>query len=196
MFEMIKQLILGLLKTGPIHGYAVKRILDQGAYSAWTDILPNSIYNAFRKLEKAGHIREHSTEYNGRQTRIIYEITDSGRAEFDSLLVENLSTHRRCVPSELYLGLTYLSELQEDVIADAVSRRISGIRQELDLWKNGEEKKTADDETMEAMKMIFKNGFSHMQADLELLQYVRDNLSEICSGIKKRKREKAADGNA
>jgi len=185
---MIKQLILGLLKTGPMHGYAVKRIIDQGAYSAWTDILPNSIYNAFHKLEKAGHIREHSTEYNGKQARIVYEITDSGRAEFDSLLVENLSTHRRCVPSELYLGLTYLAELREDVVLDAVSRRISALKQEIEIWKRGEEKKTADDATRDAMKMIFKNGLSHLTSDLELLQYVEDNLPEICSGIKRLQR--------
>ena len=56
----------------------------------WANVQPGSIYHALRKLTEEELLREVATEQVGaRPARTTYEITDRGKAEFQSLLRGN-----------------------------------------------------------------------------------------------------------
>jgi DNA-binding PadR family transcriptional regulator len=81
-------MILGLVQwMQPVHGYDVRRELLSWSADKWANVQPGSIYHALRSLSGEGLLREVSTEQVGaRPARTSYEITDKGRAEFQSLL--------------------------------------------------------------------------------------------------------------
>ncbi len=175
---MIRLIVLGILLDKPIHGYGIQQILKDGRYDLWANILPNSIYNALRKMERDGIARINGSEKNGNQTRYIYEITEKGRIEFKGLLKLSISRYRRQFPSDLYIGLGYISTLPQNEIADALEQYSCSLRRELELWESGEKKKAVD--TMaEPMKALFNNGKSHIQADLDFIKYIIMNLNSI-----------------
>jgi DNA-binding PadR family transcriptional regulator len=81
-------MILGLVQwMQPVHGYDVRRELLSWSADKWANVQPGSIYHALRKLSDEGLLREVATEQvGGRPARTSYEITEKGRAEFQSLL--------------------------------------------------------------------------------------------------------------
>jgi DNA-binding PadR family transcriptional regulator len=79
--------ILWLLSEGPLHGYRIKRILDDASLSFWFPIEYASIYSVLRTMVKEGHVRVAAVERQGqRPERTRYAITRSGRRHFSELL--------------------------------------------------------------------------------------------------------------
>jgi hypothetical protein len=59
-------LILGLVKWAqPVHGYDVKRELENWQVEQWATIAPGSIYHGLRKLSQDGLLEEVATERVG-----------------------------------------------------------------------------------------------------------------------------------
>lgn len=76
---MLDFAILGLLTKHPRHGYELRRALNE--FGFWK-VSFGSLYPALRRLEKRGAIE--ATGGTGR--RKAYEMTETGRAIFDTLL--------------------------------------------------------------------------------------------------------------
>jgi DNA-binding PadR family transcriptional regulator len=84
---MARLLILWLLAEQPLHGYRIKRILEDEAYAFWFAIEFTSIYSALRTLVKQGHVEETGSDQQGaRPERMGYRITADGRAHLRDLL--------------------------------------------------------------------------------------------------------------
>jgi DNA-binding PadR family transcriptional regulator len=84
-------MILGLVQwLQPVHGYDVRRELLSWNADKWANVQPGSIYHGLRKLSEEGLLNEVATEQvAGRPARTSYEITEKGKAEFQSLLRGN-----------------------------------------------------------------------------------------------------------
>jgi len=176
---MTKLVVLGLLLEQPMHGYGIQQRLNDGRYDLWADILPNSIYNALRKMERDGMVRIRGEEQTGRQIRTIYEITDAGREEFQVLLKSSLGRYVRKYPSDLYIGLGYLCKLPPEEVDQALDLYSRSLREEMALWERGQEKKAVGTPLAEPMTALFENGKAHLRADLEFVEYLRENSGSI-----------------
>lgn len=81
---MLKQnvdlLLLGVLRHGPAHGYAIIAALRERSGGDF-DLAEGTIYPALHRLEQAGHI-ESSVEMNQGRRRRTYALTARGRTEF------------------------------------------------------------------------------------------------------------------
>jgi|SRR6266571_2774658 len=87
-------LILGLLRRGPLYGYELHRIVRAHG-DLYTDLKKANLYYLLDRLASEGHLRV-QTEAGARGARgerLIYELTDQGRARFDELLHEILLTY-------------------------------------------------------------------------------------------------------
>lgn len=89
---VIRLLILGVFHAhGRTHGYAVHRELSSWKVEMWTSVKVGSIYHALKQLTKEGKLQEAGTEASSKGPgRTTFELTDSGREEFISLLEEAL----------------------------------------------------------------------------------------------------------
>jgi DNA-binding PadR family transcriptional regulator len=86
---MTRLLILWLLSETPLHGYRIKRILEDEAYGFWFSVEFTSIYSALRTLVKLEYVEETGLEQDGaRPERMGYRITRAGRAHLRELIAK------------------------------------------------------------------------------------------------------------
>lgn len=90
--EVLELAILGQLDAAPMHGYELRKQLN-ARLGAFRTLSFGSLYPALRRLTAAGLITEASSDslphaLAGRRGRIVYRLTDAGRAR----LAETLAT--------------------------------------------------------------------------------------------------------
>ncbi|QCX28981.1 PadR family transcriptional regulator [Nocardioides jishulii] len=89
--ETIELAVLGLLHEGPLHGYEIRRRLNLMLGWGLGRVLSyGSLYPALKKMSRGGLISEDDsvpTLVTGRP-RIVYRVTDDGRAAFARLMSE------------------------------------------------------------------------------------------------------------
>jgi DNA-binding PadR family transcriptional regulator len=109
---MTKLVVLGILKRKPLHGYEIKRIIQE-EMGDWTNIAFGSIYFALQQLSKEGCIKPSGPEkQDSRPAKIVYEITPQGEKEFMALLSDVWKKHERQYFA-LDLGLFFSSYLKK-----------------------------------------------------------------------------------
>src|SRR4051794_5552909 len=84
-------LLLGVLRRGPRHGYAVITALRDDSEGDF-DLPEGTVYPALHKLERAGLVASDWSTADGRKRRV-YELTPAGRVA----LAERTSEWRRFV---------------------------------------------------------------------------------------------------
>jgi DNA-binding PadR family transcriptional regulator len=75
----------------PVNGYQIRRELTSWQVDRWAHMNPGSIYGGLTTLARQGHVVRHDLVDGGREVSV-YELTDSGRAELERLVVQALET--------------------------------------------------------------------------------------------------------
>jgi DNA-binding PadR family transcriptional regulator len=122
---MTRLLILWLLSEQPLHGYAIKRILENPTYSFWFELEFTSIYSALRTLVKLEFVVETGLEQDGaRPERMGYRITRAGREHLRELIRKSW----RATPllgDAFPMAIAGVPELPEGEIAALKTERIA-----------------------------------------------------------------------
>ena len=87
--ETIELAVLGLLHEGPMHGYELRKRLN--LMLGWGRVLSyGSLYPTLKKMLRHGLIEEASTTVTPvtRRPRIVYQVTEPGKREFERLMAE------------------------------------------------------------------------------------------------------------
>jgi DNA-binding PadR family transcriptional regulator len=125
---MTRLLILWLLSEQALHGYRIKRILEDPAYSFWFSIEFTSIYSALRTLVKLTFVEETGLEQEGaRPERMGYRITRAGRAHLRELIEKSWGA----VPllgDPFSMAIAGASELSVDAVAALYEGRLLALR--------------------------------------------------------------------
>ena len=81
------EVVLALLRSGPVHGYDVKR-----GHDAWfPDTKPlafGQVYATLSRLARDGEVEVVETRVDGGPERTVYALTDAGRARLETWLAE------------------------------------------------------------------------------------------------------------
>jgi DNA-binding PadR family transcriptional regulator/ADP-ribose pyrophosphatase YjhB (NUDIX family) len=126
---LTRLLILWLLSESPMHGYRIKRTLDDEAMRFWFSVDYGSVYAVLRTLEREGLVRQDAVEQEGaRPPRRRYEITTAGREALADLLREAwVRLSDRGDPVDLALAAR--PELPEEEVEDLLGRRAEALQQ-------------------------------------------------------------------
>jgi DNA-binding PadR family transcriptional regulator len=84
---MLKYLLLGLLASGPRHGYELKGVFDDFLGSTWPMNIAQ-IYSALTKLEDEGMVSCEVVPQDNVPNRKVYSLTEAGRHELDTWMDE------------------------------------------------------------------------------------------------------------
>lgn len=76
----VELLLMGVLRLGPAHGYAIISTLRERSDGAF-DLAEGTIYPALHRLEESGLIESSASDVQGRRRRT-YALTGRGRKEF------------------------------------------------------------------------------------------------------------------
>ena len=87
--ETIELAVLGLLHEGPLHGYELRKRLN--LMLGWGRVLSyGSLYPTLKKMLRSNLIEETKVASTPvtKRPRIVYQVTESGHAEFERLMSE------------------------------------------------------------------------------------------------------------
>lgn len=168
---MIKLLVLAILNVKPMSGYDIKSLLEISDTQRWAGVLPGSIYNALRKLERDGYIEIESLEANGNRQKAIYKITESGRKHQIELAKECLTANKIHYPTQLYTGISFVDQLPLQEAMDDLQQNKEQLEKEYDMLSKGmdSKKKSMGNHIPELTQIIFEHMFETVRSQIELI---------------------------
>jgi DNA-binding PadR family transcriptional regulator len=132
--NLTRLMALGTLaRYGPQHGHQIRRLADLTNVGEWGGVAVGALYRELRSMEGEGLVETLRTEQVGRRpARTVYEITDEGRIELQSLREQAIKP-TGFAPDALGVALTFaaegmdLSELRDTLQARRNRLEISAV---------------------------------------------------------------------
>ncbi|MBN2007052.1 MAG: PadR family transcriptional regulator [Anaerolineae bacterium] len=171
--------ILGLLRDRPLYGYELKHIIEEHM-GDWTNIAFGSIYYALDKLAGEGFVEQVGIEQEGsRPSRLVYQITEAGRAEFLRLLRE-LWTSFEQQYFDIDVGLAFMNALPAEEVKGYLAQRIAMLEEVLQHIQAHQEEQMAQPGIPAQARAVFEHSKLHMEAELV---WTRDVLRQVEEGV-------------
>jgi DNA-binding PadR family transcriptional regulator len=86
-------LILGLLRTGEMHGYQIAETIDT-RFGDTVRVKKPTLYDALKRLRSEGRVVSREEQEGNRPLRTVYSITPEGEREFMDLLRASIGAYR------------------------------------------------------------------------------------------------------
>lgn len=130
--------VLALLVEEPMHPYRMQQLLRERGKGDVVNVGQRSqLYKTIDRLARDGLVVELATERDAtRPERTVYAPTAEGHEIAQEWTQEMLTAPRQDFP-EFVVGLAYLPLLHPDVVARAVSTRLTGLRTRLAAARAG-----------------------------------------------------------
>jgi DNA-binding PadR family transcriptional regulator len=124
--------ILGLLMAGPLHPYAMQRLIREWGKDQVINVGQRAnLYRTIRRLHEAGLIAVLQTERNENfPERTVYELTDAGRTKVGEWLEKMLATPRNEFP-EFPAALSFIMLLTPAKVLSALEQRAATLHRQL-----------------------------------------------------------------
>jgi DNA-binding PadR family transcriptional regulator len=133
--EITRVVLLGVLRNGPLHGYAIKQKLHEWYMDFWADVKPGSIYAGLKRLVTEGLIEEIGTSREGnRPVRMTYRIAPAGRDELRRLLHAFWTPPTRSA-RPVDLALQFVNELPPEEIEPLLRERLQALENQILIFR-------------------------------------------------------------
>ena len=126
----IRLLVLGAVRGhGRAHGYQVRSDLESWGAHEWSTAKPGSIYHALKQMAAKGLLDTHEVAPStvGGPPRTEYELTESGEAEYRSLLRGALSSAHDARVDTLSAGIGFMLDLPRGEVLELLRARLAGL---------------------------------------------------------------------
>ncbi|MFC9897382.1 PadR family transcriptional regulator [Nocardia sp. NPDC127579] len=121
--------VLSVIVERPMHRYEIASKLKERGKDRDMDIKWGSLYTVVQNMAKAGFLEEVGSEREGaRPERVIYRITDVGRAEMREWTTE-LIADPELEATRFTAGLSILGVLPPELVIELLARRIATLEQ-------------------------------------------------------------------
>ncbi|MEV6275424.1 PadR family transcriptional regulator [Nocardia sp. NPDC051832] len=119
--------VLSVIVERPMHRYEIASVLKQRGKDRDMDIKWGSLYTVVQNMAKAGFLEEIGSERDGaRPERVIYQITDAGRAEMRDWTTELISDPELDA-TRFTAGLSILGALPPELVIELLGKRITAL---------------------------------------------------------------------
>lgn len=170
----LRHAILGIIEFQPVHGYEIRRVLQEGISSFWPVNLAG-IYPGLRRLEEEGLVTHRmEATHEGRPDRKVFEITESGRKEmarWRDLEPEGQAGWR----NPLYLKLLFAREENLPAALGWIDKTLETLRAAADATRSELHNPEAFDTFF--VRFMRESGLAHAELQLELLQELRAKIA-------------------
>ncbi|MCU0498706.1 MAG: PadR family transcriptional regulator [Anaerolineae bacterium] len=168
----IRLLILGIVIKEPIHGYEIRRQLENWNAEQWANVAYGSIYSALSKMTQEGLLQVAQTEQIGaRPARVVYEITEIGRAEFDRLLHEHWLEYKPMI-NPFQVAITFMNHLSRDELLKALRQRTHFLKAQLSNVDFYTDAKLSDVDTPRHIRENIRLMAAYAEAELTWIRSV------------------------
>jgi len=169
-----RMLLLGAVAMfEPVNGYQIRRELLSWQVDRWAHTNPGSIYHGLTSLTQLGHLVRHDLVDGGREVAV-YELTDSGRAEFDRLTIEALETVDVFERSAFHVAFSMLPLLDRERVVRSLTKRRVALERTV--------KELADQEPGAAPPHATRSMLLWLDLAVAELAWLRETIAEVRSG--------------
>src|SRR5579872_7158276 len=127
----IEILILRRLRSGPAHGYELRKRVEQ---TTGVVLHNNSLYPALKRFEEAGAVTKTAQPQDGRPPRLVYTLTEVGHELLHDLLAD-LPPDQAADESEFLARLGQFSLLSSAERAVVLAARTRAVQTQLAHYK-------------------------------------------------------------
>ena len=174
--EMTRVVLLGVLRNGPLHGYAIKQTLHGWYMDFWADVKPGSIYAGLKRLVAEGLVEEAGTSRSGnRPVRTTYRITPAGRDELRRLL-RSFWTPPLRVARPVDLALQFVNELSPDEIEPLLRQRLQALENQISIFHPDIRPQLDEPGRQARVDDLHEHELRLLVAEREWCEYVLDRL--------------------
>ena len=119
----IKTLCLGILALGDASGYEIRKLVDDGQFSFFSDASYGSIYPALTKLTEDGMVTYRSESQDGRPDKKVYQLTPMGRSHLEETLDKDPAPDKN--KSDFLASLLFAEAVHPDRLDEMIAERVS-----------------------------------------------------------------------
>lgn len=167
-------LILGAVALfEPVNGYQIRRELLSWQVDRWANTNPGSIYHGLTALTNLGHLVRHDLVDGGREVAV-YELTDTGRAELDRMLVESLESVDVFTRTGFHVAFSMLPLLDRAQVLRSLTKRRVGLEETV--------KELADHQPGIAPPHATRSMLLWLDIAVAELAWLRETIEEVRSG--------------
>jgi DNA-binding PadR family transcriptional regulator len=166
-------LILGvLMQKQPIHGYDVRRELEEWGAEGWSNLAYGSIYFALNKMTEEGLVIPSGGEQTGkRPARTQYTLTEKGKQEFYRLMREYWWKYEMPIDS-FQVAMTFMDKLSHDELLEALRYRFDLLRAWMRTYEVGLPKNMYEPNIPKHVIENLRLSYVRVRAEIEWLQEV------------------------
>jgi DNA-binding PadR family transcriptional regulator len=143
----IEILILRRLRSGPAHGYELRKRVEQ---TTGVVLHNNSLYPALKRFEEAGAVTKTTQPQDGRPPRLVYTLTEVGHELLHDLLAD-LPPDQAADESEFLVRLGQFSLLSSAERAVVLASRTRALQTQLAHYNTMRHLATGRDERWGAL---------------------------------------------
>jgi DNA-binding PadR family transcriptional regulator len=135
-----RMLLLGAVAIfEPVNGYQIRRELMTWGVEDWANIKPGSIYNGLTTLAQRGELVRHDLRDGSREVAV-YELSETGREEFQRLFEEAMTAVRPTAPLAFQTALSMLPLVSRADATRMLEQRLAN----LDAASEGYDERSVD----------------------------------------------------
>jgi DNA-binding PadR family transcriptional regulator len=123
----IEILILRRLRSGPAHGYELRKRVEQ---TTGVVLHNNSLYPALRRFEEAGAVTKAAEPQDGRPARLVYTLTEVGQELLHDMVAE-LPAEQAADPGEFVARLGQFSLINPAERVSVLASRTQAVALQL-----------------------------------------------------------------
>jgi DNA-binding PadR family transcriptional regulator len=182
----IQHAVLALLAEGESHGYELRDQFEQAIGPQWGDLSIGHLYQVLDRLTREGLVTRRGVRQAARPDRIVYRLTDDGRAELDTWL-ETPFVRQSGYRDDFFLKLAAAARLGRRPLQRVIAIQRKAYTGELRALAE----LRAQHETDPVVRLLIEAAIDHTEANLRTVDRAAENAAELAA-TKTRARVEAA----
>jgi len=160
-------MVLGLLSEKPMHGYQLKRVLDENHADLWSEVSTGHLYYTLKKLKQSRYVDEKTTRNGNRPPRHVYALTDDGKKALKTGLDElDVHTQRLFFSLDIVIAFARALLLPPGKLELLIGKRKSAVEEEMEEIKDAWRDKIVSGNLSLSEYLIFEHRQSLLAAEL------------------------------
>lgn len=172
----IQHAVLALLADGESHGYELREQFEQAVGPQWGDLSIGHLYQVLERLTREGLVRRRGVRQAARPDRIVYRLTDAGRAELDAWL-ETPFVRQSGYRDDFFLKIAAAARLGREPLERVIATQRKAYTGELRALAQLRAQHEADP----VVRLLIETAIDHTEANLRTVDRAAENAAELAA---------------
>jgi DNA-binding PadR family transcriptional regulator len=174
----IQHAVLAMLARGESHGYELRSQFEQAIGPQWGELSISHLYQVLNRLVRAGHVTQRRVRQRDRPDRLVYSLTDRGRAELEDWLAKPF-IRQSGYRDEFFLKLFAASRIGREALDDVLATQRKAYAEELRALGVLRGRHRSDP----LVRLLIEAAVYHTEANLRVLDKAAEESSELSRDV-------------